>query len=134
MKKNEVPQDDANLLEGKFKEPCYVVGEDGKYTTVGSVGWDPKNVIIQDAWKAVNEKIEHTKSLVEQGVLSPVAYYMEKRLMDVSILAAYTGFFKWTVKRHLKMKNFLKLNDKKLSKYADVFDIDLQTLKNKELQ
>ena len=133
MKKDEVPQDDANLLEGKLREPCYALDENGKYTTVKSVGWDPKNVIIQDAWKAVNEKIEYTKEQVEEGVLSPIAFYMEKQLMDVSILAAYTGFFRWTVKRHLKMKHFMKLNDQKLAKYADVFDIDLPTLKNKEL-
>jgi len=134
MKKSDVPQDDANMLDGKFREPCYALGEDGKYTTVRSVGWEPKNIVLQDAWDAVNEKIAETKNKVKLGELSPIAYYMEKKLMDTSVLAAYTGFFKWTVKRHLKMKAFKKLSDIKLQKYADVFEIDMDTLKNLELR
>lgn len=133
MKTNEVPQDDANMLEGKFREPCYAIDEDGNYTTVKSVGWDPKNVVMQQAWDAVHERVSDVKSQVEQGILSPVAYYMEKQLMDLSVLAGYTGFFRWTVKRHLKMKHFDKLNDQQLAKYADAFDLDVKTLKNKEL-
>lgn len=133
MKKNEVPQDDANMLEGKFKEPCYAVDEEGKYTTVGSVGWEAKNIVMQQAWDAVNEKVEEIKKRVEHGELSPIAYYMEKQLMDLSVLSGYTGYFRWKVKRHLKMKHFLKLKDHQLQKYADAFDLDVQTLKNKEL-
>jgi hypothetical protein len=133
MKKEEVPQDDANMLEGKLKEPCYAVDEEGKYTTVASVGWEPKNIIMQQAWDAVHEKVEDIRKKVEQGELSPIAYYMEKQLMDLGVLAGYTGYFRWTVKRHLKMKNFLKLKDHQLQKYADAFDLDLQILKNKEL-
>lgn len=133
MKKNEVPQDDANMLEGKFKEPCYAVDEEGKYTTVKSVGWEAKNVVMQQAWDAVNQKVEEIKKQVEQGELSPIAYYMEKQLMDLSVLSGYTGYFRWKVKRHLKMKHFLKLKHHQLQKYADAFDLDVQTLKNKEL-
>jgi len=133
MKESEVPQDDANMLDGKLKEPCYALGKDGKYTTVKSVGWEPKNIVMQDAWDAVNDNIADVKAQVEAGELSPVAYYMEKQLMDVSVLAAYTGFFKWTVKRHFKMKIFKKLNNRELQKYADVFEIDINTLKNIEL-
>lgn len=134
MKESEVPQDDANMLDGKFREPCYALDEDGKYTTVKSVGWEPKNIVMQDAWDAVNEKITETKDKVMLGELSPIAYYMEKQLMDISVLAAYTGFFKWTVKRHLKMKTFKKLSDIKLQKYADVFGIDINILNNSELR
>jgi len=133
MKKSEVPQDDANMLEGKFREPCYAVDDKGEYTTVKSVGWNPKNVVMQHAWDVVNETIEETKNRVEAGEVSPIAYYMEKQLMDLSVLAGYTGFFRWTVKRHLKMKIFEKLSDSKLQKYADTFDISIETLKKKEL-
>ncbi len=134
MKESEVPQDDANMLDGKLREPCYALDDNGKYTTVRSVGWEPKNIVMQDAWDAVYEKVAETKNRVKAGELSPIAYYMEKQLMDTSVLAAYTGFFRWTVKRHLKMKAFKKLNDIKLQKYADVFEIDIETLKNLELQ
>jgi len=133
MKKNEVPQDDANMLEGKFKEPCYAVDEDGKYTTVKSVGWEAKNVVMQQAWDAVHEKVEEVKKSVEQGELSPIAYYLEKQVMDLSVLKGYTGYCKWKIKRHLKMKHFNKLKDHQLEKYADAFNLDVQILKNKEL-
>jgi len=133
MKKNEVPQDDANMLEGKFREPCYALDENGNYTTIRSVGWEPKNIIMQDAWDVVNDRIEEVKQEVINGRLSPIAYYMEKNLMDTKILASYIGLWRFTVKKHLKMKVFDKLTDDVLNKYADTFDIKLETLKNKEL-
>jgi len=133
MKKEEVPQDDANMLEGKFKEPCYAVDEEGKYTTVKSVGWEAKNIVMQQAWDAVHERVEEVREKIEAGELSPIAYYLEKQLMDLAVLSGYTGFFRWTVKRHMKMKTFDKLSDKKLQKYADAFNISIDILKNKEL-
>jgi len=50
--------------------------------------------------------------------------------MDPGILAAYTGFWQWQVKRHMKAVVFKKLSDAKLQKYADLFDIKLSELKN----
>jgi hypothetical protein len=50
--------------------------------------------------------------------------------MDVPIVAAYTGFWQWTVKRHLKPEVFRNLSDKKLARYAGVFDISVEELKN----
>lgn len=128
MKSKDVPQDDANMLQGKFREPVYSLDKDGNYTTVKSVGWDPKNEVMQEAWDLVNEKIEIVKQKVIQGELSPIAYFIEKNLMDVSLLAKYMGLWKWTVKKHLKPKNFNKLSDEILEKYAKVFDITKDTL------
>lgn len=133
MKKEDVPQDDANMMEGKLREPCYAIDENGKYTTIPSVGWEPKNIVMQDAWDAVNERIEAVKQKVIKGELSPIAYYMEKCLMDTKILAAYVGLWQWTVRKHLKMKAFNQLKEDTLLKYAESFDIKLETLKNKEL-
>ena len=76
---------------------------------------------------------EETRAKVENGELSPIAYYMEKNLMDIKVLSGYTGFFRWTVRKHLKMKHFQRLSDAKLSKYAQTFEIDLKTLKEKKL-
>jgi len=123
MNTNDVPQDDANMLQGKFREPVYSLDKDGNYTTVQSVGWDPKNAVMQEAWDSVNEKIEKTKQEVLSGSLSPIAYYMEKNIMDIGLVAKYMGMWKWTVKKHLKPRNFDKLNDETLEKYAKVFSI-----------
>lgn len=130
MKSKDVPQDDANMLQGKFREPVYSLDKDGNYTTVHSVGWDPKNEVMKEAWDVVYEKIENVKQKVIQGELSPIAYYIEKNLMDVSLLAKYMGFWKWTVKKHLKPINFNKLSSDILEKYAKVFDITKEELEN----
>ena len=41
-------------------------------------------------------------ALVKKGEKSPIFYYMELRLMDLPILAAYTGFWQFNIKRHFK--------------------------------
>lgn len=128
METKDVPQDDANMLQGKFREPVYSLDENGNYTTVKSVGWDPKNQVMQEAWDVINEKVEATRHKVLNGQLSPIAYYLEKNLMDLGLLAKYTGFWKFTVKRHLKPNNFNKLSKEKLEKYASTFDISVEQL------
>lgn len=132
MKSKDVPQDDADMMRGIFREPVYSLDENGNYTTVKSVGWNPKNEVMQEAWDVVNEKIEDVKQKVIVGKLSPIAYYIEKNLMDVSLLANYMGLWRWTVKKHLKPKNFKKLSDEVLEKYAKVFDITKEELTNSE--
>ena len=51
-------------------------------------------------------------------------------MMDLPIVAAYTGFWQWTIKRHLKPSVFKDLSDSKLQKYAEAFDISVDELKN----
>ena len=130
MKAKEVPQDDENLLEGKFKDPIYTLDENGNYTTSYSVGWDVKNTVLKNAWGVINEKMEQARQEVLNGKASPIKYYMEKTIMDASLLAKYTGFWKWTVKKHLKPKGFNKLSKEALQKYADIFDLTVEELKD----
>ena len=132
MKAKEVPQDDENVLEGKFKDPIYTLDEEGNYTTSYSVGWDVKNTIINNAWGVINEKMEEARQKVLKGEASPILYYMEKTIMDSSLLAKYTGFWKWTVKKHLKPKGFNKLDETALKEYADIFDLTVEELKDIE--
>lgn len=50
--------------------------------------------------------------------------------MDLGILADYTGFWKWQIKRHLKPEVFKTLSDKKLQRYAEVFNVSVADFKN----
>jgi hypothetical protein len=128
MKKEDVPQDLGAL--GKItKEVCYATDAFGKYTTQLSNGWDVKSTALDTAWQQVEERIAIAKQKVLNNEASPILFFMEKGLMDIQILAGYTGFWQWQVKRHLKPDVFNSLSEKKLQKYADVFNVSIPDLK-----
>ena len=54
-------------------------------------------------------------------------------VMDMPTIAAYTGFWQWQIKRHINPAVFKKLSDKKIKKYAEVFDVSIDDLKNLQL-
>jgi len=129
MNINEVPQDDDGFLKaGKVRDVCYATDENGKYTQVLSLGWKPKNDALKLAWELISEKVEEKRKDVLAGKVSPIAYYIEKNAMDISILAQYTGVSRWRIKRHLKPSVFKKLKSPVLQLYADVFNITLEKL------
>jgi hypothetical protein len=130
MKKHEVPQDNAGLREGQQLDLYYAVNENGDYVTVPSCGWAPKNAAILQAWDVIHEKVAEARQQVLQGKLSPIAYYMEKNIMDVKLLASYIGLPKWKVRRHLKPSGFRKLDAMVLRRYADLFSIPVEALTN----
>jgi hypothetical protein len=124
MKVNEVPQDDAHLLEGKTRDVQYALDENGKYTTVKSLGWEPKNIVMLNAWEYENEKIAEARRLVREGKKSPVYYHMKRCLMDKKLLASYTGFSRLSIVRHFKPNIFKQLSDKKLDRYVYAFGLN----------
>ncbi|ABG57679.1 hypothetical protein [Cytophaga hutchinsonii] len=129
MKKDEIPQD-PSVLDKFTKEVCYAVDESGKYTTHLSRGWEVKADALGVTWEDIERKVAAAKKEVLDGKLSPIAYYVELRVMDLSIVSAYTGFWQWTIKRHLKPSVFKNLSDSKLQKYADLFEVTIDQLKN----
>lgn len=129
MKKDEIPQDNGYL--GRIaKEVTYVTDDDGRYITGQSTGWKVKEEANDVAWQSFERQINEAKEKVLQGQISPVYYWMQKRMMDVGIVAQYMGLWKWTVKRHMKPSVFKKLSEEKLKKYAGVFEISIEELKN----
>lgn len=129
MKKEDLPQD-PGALDKFTREVVYVKNEDGKYETALSRGWNVKKDALDSAWVEVNERIEDARKAVANGEKSPVYYYMEFRLMDMTVLSGYTGFFPFFIKRHMKPSVFEGLSQRKLEKYAKAFDISVDELKN----
>jgi hypothetical protein len=128
MKKEELPQDLGAL--GKITgEVCYVVDEAGNYTTVLSNGWEVKSSALEVAWKDVEQRIQTALQKVENKEASPILFFMELRMMDISIISAYTGFWKWQVRRHMNYKVFEKLSASRLAKYAALFEVSVEELK-----
>lgn len=129
MKKEDLPQD-PGALDKFTREVCYVKNQDGKYETALSKGWDIKKQALDSAWDEVNERVEAARRAVANGEKSPVYYFMELRLMDLSVLSGYTGIFPFFIKRHCKPSVFAGLSDRKLEKYARAFDVSVSELKN----
>jgi len=131
MKVNEVPQDPRNLKhDAKIKKLMYAVGNDGKYTGVNSEGWEAENVALQQAWEDIDETLVQTEASVRAGKLSPLAYFMQKNLMDLPLLARYAGKWQWQVKRHLRPDIFKHLSAEMTDKYAQIFNISRDELIN----
>jgi hypothetical protein len=129
MKKMEVPQD-KGLTEGLFEDVCYALDENGNYTVVPSTGWQPKTDAMLQAWDVIHEKVEQVRQRVLSGELSPIAYYMEKNIMDLKLLADYAALPKRKVRKHLRPDHFNKLDDQILMRYAETFGISVEMLRN----
>jgi hypothetical protein len=129
MKKKEVPQDEG-LMEGRFEDLNYALDENGNYVTVLSKGWAPKNEALLQAWDLIHEKTEQIRQDVLAGKISPIAFYMEKNIMSLKLLADYVELPKRKVRKHLKPEKFAQLEDDILQRYADTFEITLEQLKN----
>lgn len=127
---NEVPQDPKNFKGAEnMKKLIYATGKDGKYTGVVSSGWEAENEATKQAWDDADEALAKVEAQVKAGELSPIAYFMQKNLMELSLLAKYVGKWQWQVKRHFRPAVFNKMDASLLQKYADVFDIKVDELK-----
>jgi hypothetical protein len=128
MKKEEVPQDGKNMLDGQFNWLNYAVDKDGKYVKTNSIGWEPENVAMEQAWEVVNERVEEARKQLLAEQLSPIGYYMEKQMMDIDMLARHVRKFSFQVRRHMKPAVFNNLSDGILQRYATAFNISMDEL------
>ncbi len=128
---SEVPQDP---MQYKGRETIhklmYAVDKDGKYTGVTSAGWMPEHIAMKQAWEEVDANLSEIREKIFAGKLSPLAYFMHKNLMDVALLASYTGKWQWQVRRHLKPGGFKRLSDDMLQRYASVLNTTVEALKS----
>ncbi|MBC7553697.1 MAG: hypothetical protein H7257_06930 [Taibaiella sp.] len=131
MDVSDVPQEPKDFKEGeKLKKLVYAVGKDGKYTGVTSAGWDAENFAMKQAWDDIEENLAATLAKVKNGTVSPIAYYMQKNLMELSLLAKYAGKWQWQVTRHMKPEVFAKLDRAMLDVYAGIFNITVEEMIN----
>lgn len=86
-------------------------------------------VIIEQGWDAVEARLEDVKERVRSGKVSPVAYYMEKMLMELPMLSAYMGLNLLRVRWHMTPTGFRRLKPSMLERYARLFEITVEELK-----
>lgn len=130
MEKQNIPQDDWGLSDGVSRELCYAIDENGNYTTGLSPGWEPKNVVLIEAWREIYEKLVFIASQVKDRKVSPLVYFMEFNLMIPSILASSVGISVWRVKLHFKPFFFKRISQKLKSKYASELGVSVEQLSN----
>jgi len=129
MRKEDVPQDDANMLDGKFKVVKYAVNENGDYVVVPSVGWEPENVALEQAWDVVHEHVADARKRVLAHESSTLAYHMEVNMMDPVLLSKHVNMPVRVVKKHLHPSEFAALDQTLLQRYADALMITVEQLK-----
>ena len=133
QKKDDIIESDErkdDLIYTYNRELFYSFDKNKGFSRKVSYQYDANQTIIKQSWDAAEERQNEMKQKVKEGKLSPIAYYMEKNLMEVPMLAAYVGYRKWKVRCHLNPKKFAKLKPEQLKKYAEVFDITIEDLKN----
>lgn len=130
MNIRDVPND-KEQFKGKsdMRKLVYATRDDGSYTQVNSEGWEVENMATRQAWDAVEEELAAIREQVKRKELSPIVYHMHRSLMELSVLARYMHKWQWQVKRHFKPAVFEKLDTAMLERYAAVFNISVEELK-----
>ncbi len=133
MEKDQVPQDQENLNEGKLAKLYYATDDKGHYVKVNSIGWEPETVAMQQAWDVVNDEVEEARRKVMEGKASPLLYYMKKNIMTPSLVGSYASTLSVMVRLHCYPYFFKRLSRKKLEKYAYTFRITVEELTDIDL-
>jgi hypothetical protein len=127
MKKEDVPQDEGP--ESEIRRLMWAVDEKGRYVTVQSAGWDPSNTGFLKYWEFLGKLIHEARHAVERGEKSPLWYWMTLNILNERMLADYMGLWTWRVRRHMKPAVFAKLDADLLARYASIFRITVEELK-----
>ncbi len=127
MKTKDVPQEES-ILAG-HQRACYAQDENGRYVVVGSIGWEVEKIVNGQANDEVRAQIAQALAGARRGELSPLAYHMARRQMDLGLLASYTGFSRLRIRWHLRPKVFAGLPEKILQRYAEAMQLPLAELR-----
>ena len=76
-----------------------------------------------------SQELETIRRQILDGELSPLAYHLHVNLFDAELLSSYTGIPKRRIKKHLTPDYFNQLDEDSLKKYAAVFEITIEELK-----
>ncbi|MEI6456571.1 MAG: hypothetical protein WCO93_09815, partial [bacterium] len=71
------------------RELFYSFDKEKGYSARVDYQYDANQTIIRQSWDVAEDRLNSVKQKVIEGKRSPIAYYMEKQLMEVPMLAAY---------------------------------------------
>ncbi|HIP51503.1 MAG TPA: hypothetical protein EYG94_05365 [Campylobacterales bacterium] len=129
MKQEEVPQENNKTLAGN-KKAVYATGNDGKYSTIASDGWEVEEIVTSQAVEEFERLASDALVKAQSTEISILQYHMFKNRMDLALLSQSTGFFQWTIKRDFKVNKFNTMSEKRAFTYAEVMGISIDELKS----
>ncbi|MDR3088420.1 MAG: hypothetical protein LBU39_01205 [Desulfobulbaceae bacterium] len=127
MNQRDVPQDRISTFAG-HKKAVYAIDEQGEYALVETSGWRVEELVTCQALAELAERRQEAYAAWRDGLASPLPWHMYNKKMDVEILARESGLWKWRVRRHFRLRTFLKLSPKILRIYAEVLGISPEEL------
>lgn len=131
MRQDEVPHEKKQFRDGHLAPPkvLYVTNADGQYTQASCEGWEAENIVLEQVWDDLAEQLVEAYDEYRKGLCSPLKFYMIRHRMDIPLLASYVGKWSWQVRRHLTPSGFASLKPALLEKYAGIFSLTVDQLK-----
>jgi len=116
-------------IDGKnYEMILFAEKEDESYDAIKSGSYVVKHFLSDFYLKKENlDKALHEK--LKEGNISPVFYYMLMQDMGPGDLAKRVGISKRKLRKHFRPGFFAKLDDVTLQKYAIVFGITVEQIK-----
>jgi len=91
--------------------------------------WDDNMDACEMVMENRLQELEPVRNKVLAGQISQLAYHIESKFFNLSLLSSYTKISKRHIKKHLIPENFNQLADDILKKYAFAFGISVEELK-----
>ena len=91
-----------NLIYRNNRELFYSFDRESGFTAKVGFQYSANQEIIRQSWDAAEERLTEVRKRVRAGLVSPIAYHMERCLMEIPMLADYMEMPKWRVRRHLR--------------------------------
>ena len=103
--------------------------EDESYAPVKSGSYLVKH-FLDDFFLKKNNLDKKQREEIQKGNISPVFYYMLIQDMGPGDLAKRVGISKRKLRKHFRPDVFAKLDDVKLQKYAEIFGVSVEKIKD----
>ncbi|MHB8788418.1 MAG: hypothetical protein ACYDBT_00910 [Desulfobulbaceae bacterium] len=111
------------IITDGLKIVHYSLNSSGAYEQVAGFICPEVEVANHQAWREIDRQIAGSREKVRAGRVSCLHFYMTVNLMDIGLLARYTGQSRWKVRLHMFPFIFSRLSCNILQIYAQLFKI-----------
>ena len=124
-----VPQE-GNKTLGGYRKAVYARDAEGHIVVVASKGWEVEEIVTSQAVEEMHALAEKARQRTQDGLSSPLEYWMYAQRMDLVLLAQSSGIWRWRIRRHLRPETFMRLPRRLLSRYAEALGLTVEQLQH----